>query len=237
MDKIKNFKQKQNLHHLPNKLLKILLLIIGSLIFLYLVTIPWRAYVCRKNLEQGENLLVERKYTEAFVHFQKAEMLEPGDWKSKQRLELSKKAAKDILELRLLLKEKNQDELTQIISDADSKVCNLETDRVLIDKGLAQVALVNLKFCTSDGPKNYDSWLFLGITNQKLSEDNYIFKELKPDYRKAALSAFEQAYDADPLDKTAIQNLIAVSKALGDSTKVDHWQKLLDNLNEIEKTE
>jgi len=235
MDKIKNFKQKQNLHHLPNKLLKILLLIIGSLIFLYLVTIPWRAYVCRKNLEQGENLLVERKYTEAFVHFQKAEMLEPGDWKSKQRLELSKKAAKDILELRLLLKEKNQDELTQIISDADSKVCNLEADRVLIDKGLTQVALVNLKFCTSDGPKNYDSWLFLGITNQKLSGDNYIFKELKPDYRAEAKRAFEEAYKVDPIAKTAPEYLIELYKTDNNSEKVDYWQHLLDNLNKIEK--
>jgi len=180
-------------------------------------------------------LLVERKYTEAFVHFQKAEMLEPGDWKSKQRLELSKKAAKDILELRLLLKEKNQDELMQIISDADSKVCNLETDRVLIDKGLAQVALVNLKFCTSDGPKNYDSWLFLGITNQKLSEDNYIFKELKPDYRAEAKRAFEEAYKVDPIAKTAPEYLIELYKTDNNSEKVDYWQHLLDNLNKIEK--
>jgi len=217
------------------KTIKVTFLIIAGAVLLCLITIPWRVYVYRKNLEQGENLLVERKYTEAFVHFQKAEMLELGDLKSKQRAELSKKAAEDILELRTLLKDKNQADLLQIISAADSRVCNLETDRILIEKGLSQIALVNLKFCASEGPKNYDSWLFLGIANQKLSEDNYIFKELKPDYRRAAIAAFEEAYKTDPISRTPPEYLIALYKIENNQEKIDFWQKLLDNLDSIEK--
>ncbi len=218
-----------------NKTIKILLLVISGIILLYFITMPWRNYIFQKNLADGKTLLSEQKYTEAYVKFEKAAILKPLDKEPQSSQNLAKDAAKDILAMRDFLRQQNQAELSQLIDSADSKVCNLETDRILIEKDLTQVALINLKFCTSDGPKNYDSWLFLGVANQKLSEDNYIFKELKPGYRQAALAAFEQAYNADPISKTPLQYLISLYKIENNQEKVDYWQKLLDNLDRIEK--
>ena len=196
---------------------------------------PWRNYIFQKNLADGKTLLSEQKYTEAYVKFEKAAILNPLNKKPNDLQALAKNSAADILSMWDFLHQENQNDLLALIDSADSKVCNLETDRILIEKDLAQVALINLKFCTSDGPKNYDSWLFLGVANQKLSEDNYIFKELKPGYRDAAITAFEQAYNADPISKTSLEYLISLHKIENNQEKVDYWQKLLDNLDRIEK--
>ena len=236
------------------KTIKILLLVIGALILLYLITIPWRSYTYRNEMKKGDDALASRQYTLALVHYQKAKILQPGDKSAENRAALAQSAAGDILIMRDFLKDRNQPvsaeapvsagpipdgraevgtDLLALINSADSKTCNLETDRALIEKGLSQVAKINLEFCTNDGPKNYDSWLFLGIANQKLAEDNYIFKELKPDYRQQAADAYERAYAVDPINKTAIQYAIAINKAIGNQSEVDRWQKLLDSLNKI----
>ncbi len=218
-----------------NKILKLILLCLGAVVFLYLVTIPWRSYVYRQNIREGDDLLLGRKYTEALVHFQKAGFLEPSDKTSGERAELVQNSAKDIFALRDFLRDKNQVELLKLIDDANSKTCNLETDRTLIEKDLSQVAKINLEFCANNGPKNYDSWLFLGIANQKISENNYIFKELKPGHRQAAADAYAKAYAIDPINKTAIEYSISVNKIIGNQAEVDRWQKLLDNLNKISR--
>ena len=218
-----------------NKTSKIIFLTIIGLVVFYLFAVPWRNFVFEKNLSDGKSLLRERKYTEAYVKFEKAAILNPFSKEPDDLLALAKNAAADILSMRDFLRQEQQNDLLSLIDGADSKACNLEADRTLIEKNLAQIALVNLKFCTTDGPKNYDSWLFLGIANQKLSEDSYIFKELKPGYRQAALAAYEAAYKVDPINKSAPTYLVALYKVEGNQQEVDHWQNLLDNLGKIEK--
>ena len=218
---------------IQKKTIKILLLVVGGLIFLYLATIPWRGYIYRNEMKKGDDALAGRQYTLALVHYQKAEIIQPGDKSAENRAALAQSAAGDILIMQDFLKEQSQNDLLALINSADSKTCNLETDRTLIEKGLSQVAKINLEFCANFGPKNYDSWLFLGIANQKLSEDNYIFKELKPGYRQNAADAYAKAYAVDPINKTAIEYAIAINKAIGNQSEVDRWQKLLDSLNKI----
>ena len=213
----------------------IILLILISLVFFCLSSWPLRSYLFKRNIEEGDNLLKERKYTEAYVHFQKSAMLLPYNKDAEKKEELSKKAARNILELQNFLKEKNENDLLKLIEEANGKVCNLQKDQLLIDKELAQIAAINLKFCAEEGPKNYNSWMLYGIANLKNSQNNYIFKEYKPDFRREAARAFEEAYKVDPINKIALEYLVEVYKIENNQEKVDLWQNLLDNLNKIEK--
>jgi hypothetical protein len=219
----------------PSLWLKISLYIFGALILLFLITIPWRNYIAKKNIADGDRLLTERKYTEAYVHFQKAKILSLSDKNAEDRAQLTVSASKDITKLKDFFKEQNQSDLLKVIDDASSKVCNLDTDRLMIERGLSQIAVINLNFCTTEGPKDYSSWLLLGVANLQVSEDSSIFKDDKPTYRKNAILAFEGAYKADPVNKTAIEYIISVHKSENNQKEVDRWQKLLDNLVEIEK--
>jgi len=214
---------------------KIILAVLAGLVFFYLITIPWRNYTYRSQMKKGADALAGRQYTLAYVYFQKAGVLKFGDKESAERQELAKKSAADILLLRDFLVDNNQADLLRLIDGANSKVCNLENDRTLVNNDLSQVAAVNLKFCAEEGPKDYDDWIFYGISQLKISENNYIFKELKPDYRAEAERAFEEAYKVDPIAKTAPEYLIELYKIDNNSEKVDYWQHLLDNLNKIEK--
>lgn len=218
-----------------NKTIKIILLILTALVFLYLSTIPWRNYVSGQEMKKGDEALASQKYTLALVHYQKAKLLRPTDKSIADKQNLAQNSAKDILALKDFLAEKNQRDFLNLINSADSKTCNLETDRTMIEKNLSQIAKINLEFCANDGPKNYDSWLFLGLANQKLSEDNYIFKELKPGLRQAAADAYERAYAIDPINTTSIEYSISINKIIGNQAEVDRWQKLLDNLVKISK--
>jgi len=216
-------------------IIKNILFATAGLALFFLAIFPLRNYFINKNLHEGDELMAERKYTEAYVHFQKAQLLSFFNDRAKERAESTKEAAKDILKMQDFLQEKNNVDLLTLINKADSKTCDLEADKILIEDDLSQVAIINLKFCANDGPKDYSSWLFLGAASLQFSENNYIFKEQKPGLRKDAISAFEKAYAIDPIDKSAIKYLISTNKIENNQPEVDRWQKLLDNLNKIEK--
>jgi tetratricopeptide (TPR) repeat protein len=216
-----------------NKTIKITLLVIGALALFYLATIPWRNYIYRGQIDQGKNLLAELKYTDAMVKFEKAAVLKPFDPEPESLQKMTRDAAGNILIMKDFLSEQNQTDLLSLINSADSKTCNLETDRTLIEKNLPEIAKINLEFCAESGPKNYDSWLFLGLANQRLSESGEIFKEQKPGLRQAAADAYAKAYAIDPINKSAIEYLIKINKTLNNQSEVDRWQKLLDELNKI----
>ena len=215
--------------------IKVAIYITLALGVLFLISIPWRSYIAKKNLSEGEKLLTERKYTEALVHFQKAEILYLSNSKTSSLSDLTLKSSRDISAMKEFLREKNEGDLLKLIDDAEAKNCKLDADKILIERDLAQVAIINLKFCTTEGPKDYSSWLLLGTANIRASENGFIFKEQKPEYRKDALFAFESAYKVDPINKSAIEYLIATQKIENNQKEVDRWQKLLDNLIEIEK--
>ena len=215
------------------KILKISFWIIGGLVLVFIATIPWRNYVYRKNIADGKGLLAERKYTQAYVKFQKAEAIEIKSADAETLEKLAKDSAGNLLAMRNFLADEKKTDLLALVDRANSKTCDLELDKTLIDKGLPEVAKINLEFCTTEGPKDYSSWLFLGLANLRLSESENIFKELKPGFRTQAADAFSKAYFVDPVNKTAIQYAIEVNKIIGNQGEVDRWQKLLDNLIRI----
>ncbi len=218
-----------------NKNLKTVFWIIIGLILFFALAIPWRNYVYKKNLSDGKNLLAERNYTLALVKFQKAQTLEPQNTDAKNLEKTTRDSAANILVLRsFLLDEKNND-LLKIIDRADSKICDLDFDKNLIENSMSDVAVVNLEFCANNGPGDYQSWVFLGLANAKLADNDQVFSELKPGFRQKAADAFAKAYTVDPINKTAIEDSISIEKLIGDKEKVDYWQKLLDNLNRISK--
>jgi len=217
------------------KIIKITLWVIAGVITIFIITIPWRSYVYRKNIADGKSLLAERKYTQAYVKFQKAETIEIKSADAETLEKLAKDSAGNLLAMRNFLADEKKTDLLALIDRANSKTCDLELDKTLIDKGLPEVAKINLEFCTTNGPKDYNSWMFLGLANLRLSESENIFKELKPGLRSQAADDFSKAYFVDPVNKTAIQYAIEVNKIIGNQGEVDRWQKLLDNLNRIEK--
>lgn len=215
------------------KWLKIVFLIIVGAILIFVVTIPWRNYIFSKNIADGKNLLAERKYTQAYVKFQKAEVIEIKSADAETLEKLAKDSAGNLLDMRNFLADEKKTDLLALVDRANSKTCDLELDKTLIDKGLPEVAKINLEFCTTDGPKDYSSWLFLGLANLRLSESENIFKELKPGFRQQAADDFSKAYFIDPVNKTAILYAIEVNKIIGNQGEVDRWQKLLNDLSKI----
>jgi len=151
-------------------------------------------------------------------------------------MQLSKDAVLDITLIKELLGEKNPD-LLKVIELAEQKSCDLENDKLMIEKELSQIAATNLEFCANEGPQDYQSWLYLGIAYLDFSENNHIFKEQRGELRDKSISAFEKAYYADPTQKPALEYLIKVNKVNGNDEKVDYWQRLLDNLVRFQNIE
>ncbi|MCX6810251.1 MAG: hypothetical protein NTY30_00730 [Candidatus Berkelbacteria bacterium] len=219
----------------PKNTIKIISWITIGIIFIFLVTIPWRKYVFNKNISQGDDFLTQQKYTDAYVKYQKAGLLKIDSGKALERQKLAKDSAKNALTLKPLLAENHNDDLLKLITDADSKICRLDTDRTLIEKNLAEIATINLEFCANNGPKDYQSWIFLGLANLKLADSSHMFAEFKPGFRQNAADAFAKAYLVDPINKSAIEYSISVNKILSNQSEVDRWQTILDNLNKISK--
>lgn len=209
------------------------LITLSVIILILAVTIPWKNYIYRKNIADGKNLLAERNYTLALVKFEKASMLEISSSEAKNLQKLAKDSAGNILAMKNFLADEKKDDLLQLIDRADSKVCDLQFDRTLIDNDMPEVAKINLEFCANEGPKDYQSWIFLGLANLKLADNSRIFSELKPGFRQSAADAFAKAYAVDPVNKSAIEYSISTNKLIGNQSEVDRWQKLLDNLNKI----
>jgi tetratricopeptide (TPR) repeat protein len=214
----------------PSQIIRIILLILASIIIIYIATIPWRNYVAKYLIEKGEEFLAERNYTLAYVNFEKANLLSPQNRTAEERMQLAKDAVLDIALLKDILREKNAD-LLKVLELSEQKSCDLENNKLMIEKELSQIAAINLKFCANEGPKDFESWLYLGIAYLRFSENNQVFKEQKPELREKSLSAFEKAYYADPTQKVALEYLVEVNKITDNSEKVDYWQRLLDNLN------
>lgn len=217
-----------------SQIIRIILLILASLIIIYVATLPYRNYVTNNLINKGEKLLAERNYTLAYVNFEKASLLSPRNKIAKERMQLSRDAVLDITLIKELLGEKNPD-LLKVIELAEQKSCDLENDKLMIEKELSQIATTNLEFCANEGLKNYESWLYLGIAYLKFSENNQIFKEQRSGLRDKSIVAFEKAYYADPTQKPALEYLVKVNKINGNDEKVDYWQRLLDNLNSFSK--
>jgi tetratricopeptide (TPR) repeat protein len=215
------------------KLVKYVLctLILISLIFF--VTIPWRKYVFNRIIKQGDDLLANGEFTLSYVEYQKASQLQIDNQKAKNRQELSKNAAIDLMALKDFLTENNYNQLLSEINQANSGVCDNSKNRQLIEDKKYHISVINLKFCANDGPKDYESWVLLGTAYYRISNSDKVFGELKKGFREKSVEAFENAYLVDPINKTAIENLIVAEKALGNNEKVDYWQKVLDNLIKI----
>ena len=210
-------------------IIRVVFLIIASIIIIYVLTTPYRNYLSKNLISKGEEMLVERKYVSAYVNFLKASILAQNKKDSEQKMALSKKASEDIGAIKNILQNKNPD-LYKLLEISEQKSCDLENDKLMIEKDLSQIAIINLKFCAEEGPKNYESWLYLGSAYWQLSESDQIFKEQKPNLRDRSISAFEQAYYTDPTKKSALEKLIELNKITGNQEKVDYWQRLLDNL-------
>lgn len=219
-----------------SQIIRILFLILASLIIFYVTTLPYKNYVTKKLISKGEKLLAERNYTLAYVNFEKASLLSPKNKIVKERMRLSKDAVLDITLIKELLREKNPD-LLKVIEIAEQKSCDLKSDKLMIEKEFSQIATINLEFCANEGPKDYESWLYLGIAYLKFSENNQIFKEQRSKLRDKSILAFEKAYYTDPTQKPALEYLVRVNKINGNDEKVDYWQRLLDNLNKFQNPE
>jgi len=227
-------KKQKNPRVDSSPIIRVTLLIFASLIIIYVATLPYRNYVTNNLISKGEKLLAERNYTLAYVNFEKAGLLSPWNKIAKERMQLSKDAALDITLIKELIGEENPD-LLKVIELAEQKSCDLENDKLMIEKDLSQIATINLKFCANEGPKDYQSWLYLGIAYLRFSENNQIFKEQRSGLRDKSIIAFEKAYYADPTQKPALEYLVKVNKVNDNSEKVDYWQRLLDNLNSFSK--
>ncbi|MEI6144630.1 MAG: hypothetical protein WCP91_03480, partial [Candidatus Berkelbacteria bacterium] len=184
-------------------------------------------------IKQGDDLLTSQKYTDAYVKYQKASLLQVDNEKAESRQKLAKDSAKDISVLKQFAGDNNYVDLSKLISDASSKICKPDIDRTLIENNLSGIAVINLKFCLNDGPKDYQNGIFLGLAYLHLANDSHMFSEFKPDFRLKAVDAFAKAYTIDPINKTALEDLVSTEKIIGDTNKVDYWQNLLDNLNKI----
>lgn len=210
---------------------KLLISAIVVVIFI-LISFPWRNYVYEKNVRDGKALLLNGKYTSAFVKFEKAKMIKPVSDEASNLKNISKESAEDARNLRKI--GDGSDEVIKLIDRADAKICDLEFDRKLITEGKSDIAKINLLFC-SENAATYDGLISLGVANIRLSESPDIFKELKSVLRKQAAAAFAKAYEIDPINKTAIEYGVEINKVIGDQKEVDRWQKLLDNLVNIQK--
>lgn len=184
-----------------NKILTLLLILSLFFLALFFIIKPICASFSEKYIARGDNFLMQKKYLSADLEYEKAFSLIQNQ-KAIDRRELTKKCARNILEMKDLLSEKNNIALLNLFAEANT-VPKVESEAVkkskeLIEKNEYQLAIIPALTAIEMDQNYRDAWLYLGIANLKSAQ----YLELKQDdrdyYLSNAKNALNKAKEIDP---------------------------------------
>lgn len=184
-----------------NKLLLWFTIICVAFLALFFIIKPICASFSEKYIARGDNYLMQKKYLSADLEYEKAHSLS-NNQKAIDRRELTKKCARNILEMRDMLSEKNNIALLNLFSEVNT-VPKVESEAVkkskeLIEKNEYQLAIIPALTAIEMDQNYRDAWLYLGIANLKSAQ----YLELKQDdrdyYLSNAKNALNKAKEIDP---------------------------------------
>lgn len=184
-----------------NKLLLWFTIICVAFLALFFIIKPICASFSEKYIARGDNYLMQKKYLSADLEYEKAHSLS-NNQKAVDRRELTEKCARNILEMKDMLSEKNNIALLNLFSEVNT-VPKVESEAVkkskeLIEKNEYQLAIIPALTAIEMDQNYRDAWLYLGIANLKSAQ----FLELKQDdrdyYLSNAKNALNKAKEIDP---------------------------------------
>lgn len=197
-----------------NTILLILKWFIGIIIFiaiLFLATSPLRGKAASDFVQEGDKLLLQKKYLSAEVEYQKALTLDANNAIAKDHLDLANKAAMDISEFERFFdlpqfasfKDK-YDKATEIPANQSDLI---RLSRKLIEEEEYQLAIIPAKTALEMDDSYRDAWLYLGIANLSTAQLAELKPEARNQYLEEAKNAFEKVLELDPENQTAIELL------------------------------
>ena len=184
--------------------------LLGIIIFLFLLVLlssPLRGKAATNYIEQGDSLLLQKKYVSAEVEYKKALTLNSNDAVAKDHMDLANKAALDISEFERFFdlpqftnfKDKYE-EATEVPANQSDVV---KLSRKLVEDGEYQLAIIPAKTALEMDESYRDAWLYLGIANLKTAQLAELKTEAQNLYLSEAKKAFNKVLELDPENKTA----------------------------------
>jgi len=173
-----------------------------SAVIIFLALAPVTRNLSSYYLQNGNSLLLERKYLSARLSYEKALLLNSKNTEANTQKELARKAESDILVLEDLYEAQNQTEELRKISWANS-IPSDETEAVKLSRQFIeskdyQLATIAAKTATQMDPDYKDAWVYLGISNMKVAEILEISPESKNKYIAESKKAFDKVREIDP---------------------------------------
>lgn len=154
--------------------------IIGGLLILFLVTSPLRAKMSTDYVKKGDDLLEGKKYLSAELQYRKAIILKENT-KAQERMDLSKKAQTNVLELELFYAEKDNLDQLNLFSKVKEVPENAKDavtlSKTLIESGEYQLAIVAADTALQMDPGYDIAKEYLSIANKETAN----LAELSPD--------------------------------------------------------
>lgn len=191
-------------------LLKPILIVFSFLLIIYLVTIPVFAKSSESFIENGDKFLLEKRFVSAEIEYEKAFFLN-HDKKAEDRIDLAKRAEKDVFALELFYREKNSiknlDIANQVKKVPDSERECVTLAKSLIEKNEPQFAEKSAEVAI-EMDKNYrDAWLYAGIAELKIADTIELSAENRRFYQGKARESLEKAKSLDPTYEPTLEYL------------------------------
>lgn len=157
--------------------------ILGGLLVLFLISSPLRAKLSNEYMTKGDDLLEQKKYLSAELQYRKAIILKKNA-KAQERMDLSKKAQTNVLELEIFYAEKDNLDQLNLFSKVKEVPANAKDAVVLsqdlIKSGEYQLAIVAADTALQMDPGYDIAKEYLSIANKETAN----LAELSPDAQK-----------------------------------------------------
>jgi len=181
--------------------LKWLLISAIVLISLELISKPLRYAWADDLAKKGDAYLLEKRYLEAQLQYEKGLAIASQNKRCLTQLELAKKAEHNILALENFYLENKIEPKTRLFEKAKAEPADiiqaLNTVKELIEIKEYELAIIPAQKAVAKDPSFRDAWLYLGIANLNTVKFADIRPEIREKYQEEAKEALGKALSLD----------------------------------------
>lgn len=168
----------------------------------YFGTLPARSKLSNRYIENGDQLIKEKRFLSADLEYRKALVLKRSNDQAVTRRELARAASRDITKLKDFFREQSEISRLRALEEAKtvpaSETEAVRMSRQLLDIGEYQLAIIPAETAIQMDKSYRDGWLYLGIANYETARNIELSDDIREYYIGESQRALERAGEIDP---------------------------------------